>query len=641
MEGGPSVQAAVTTNAEAILDRVIRVTSVSELSALTGVQNYQALVLGVPFVYDSGAWVPSAGYVTLDAYGAKRDGTDNSAVFANIETALSDFEGTIVGLAGTYYTDGPFNIPLKSSFKGAGKNATFISAHNSSGIFPDFTVVSKSGPVPTAMADLSVNTAQGDTTATFASAHGLSQGDVFLIYNPADFSFSNWRNVYRDGEFCTVAEVVSTTVVGLDKPIYAAHSISAVEIYRCNELATGDLTGFTAIAPGDSSGRNSVRALTSDWHTLSKIENVGARGSDNTSHALFHSYRLFGIDLDAFQWGTNPGSATQYGLAVGNSQELDLSGRFVGHRHGITCGGGATFSIPCRDIHVHDFSAKGDDGAIASADWHGNAEYCSYRNGVINGGGLNVSGNNNVISGITGGGIDMMVILGRELLGCDHIVEDVSVWTGRNDLNRGLLDIGGNSTPFTSDTLYGGTFNFSRIKVKAPDTVRHCIGIRNRGYTGAPWRVVARDVEYIAASSDSVSFPVVLVYTVSGDSPESVDVTNATSPESEITPALRLAGPNDGDALVKGIRLAGTQDISLLDTNTNGSAAVTFRNFPKLPTVVTSSVNFATGTDRIAAYAASLSDGGFTLTIHRVDQVANFSADLAAKAAWVAELNEF
>ena len=68
MEGGPSVQAAVTTNAEAILDRVIRVTSVAVMEALTATSGTQVLVSGSSFKYDGINWQPT-GRVWADAFG--------------------------------------------------------------------------------------------------------------------------------------------------------------------------------------------------------------------------------------------------------------------------------------------------------------------------------------------------------------------------------------------------------------------------------------------------------------------------------------------------------------------------------------------------------------------------------------------
>ena len=86
MEDGPTVETAVTTNAKDILDRVIRATSVTALNDIAGVEDDQALVSGVPFIYTSGTWVPSQDYVTPEIYGADPSGVVDSA--SAIEAAI-------------------------------------------------------------------------------------------------------------------------------------------------------------------------------------------------------------------------------------------------------------------------------------------------------------------------------------------------------------------------------------------------------------------------------------------------------------------------------------------------------------------------------------------------------------------------
>src|SRR5690554_4347585 len=56
-------------------DRVIYVGSVADLDSLESPeQDQEALVLGVPFKYTGAEWLPSAGYVTPEIYGAVGDG---------------------------------------------------------------------------------------------------------------------------------------------------------------------------------------------------------------------------------------------------------------------------------------------------------------------------------------------------------------------------------------------------------------------------------------------------------------------------------------------------------------------------------------------------------------------------------------
>jgi len=102
MEGGPSVQSAVTTNAADILDRVIRVTSIAAMEALAGVIDGAIFnVLGSVFVWDdsNSRFNLVSPYVTLEAYSDVALAGDWGAA---INRALEDGYGNIVA-TGEYY----------------------------------------------------------------------------------------------------------------------------------------------------------------------------------------------------------------------------------------------------------------------------------------------------------------------------------------------------------------------------------------------------------------------------------------------------------------------------------------------------------------------------------------------------------
>jgi len=285
---------------------------------------------------------------------------------------------------------------------------------------------------------------KGAVDLAFEEAHGLSAGSVILIYNPTDYSFSGARASYRAGEYSTVAEITSPTEVKLESGLWDSYLAANVNVYKCGGYAAGELSGFSVIAPGPGAN-GGVRALAIDFAHELLVDNIRASGSDNTSMSISKSYKITVRNIDAHQWSESPGFGTQYGLSIGNSQELDISGSFTGWRHGIAQGGGEHFSIPVRGSVVHDFVATNRSGSLAAADWHGNVEHSVYERGRVFGGGLHIAGNNNRISNIDAFGKDMLLIYGREILGCDHIVENVKCWTGIDDPTRGIIDIGGNS----------------------------------------------------------------------------------------------------------------------------------------------------------------------------------------------------
>ena len=311
------------------------------------------------------------------------------------------------------------------------------------------------------------------------------------------------------------------------------------------------MSGFSVIAPGP--GKNGVvRALAIDFAHGLLVDNIRASGSDNASMSISKSYKITVRDIDAHQWSESPGFGTQYGLSIGNSQDIDISGRFTGWRHGIAQGGGDDFSIPVRGSVVHDFVAKSRGGVLAAADWHGNVEHSVYERGRVFGGGLHIAGNNNRISGIDAYGADMLLIYGREIQGCNHIVENVRCWTGMNDLTRGIIDIGGNSSPMTANTKFGGSFIFRNIFIDAPNHTGSAIAVRNRGFVGDDFEVLADNITMTAPNSNSPDAGVVTVLTVGGDACSRVSATNITSSLSNVTPALYLGAADiAGGCLVR------------------------------------------------------------------------------------------
>ena len=457
-----------------------------------------------------------------------------------IQEAVSSGAKTIHVEAGVIPVVGQITIPADVSLCGDGPNSTIFTAAGDDGDYPDSAVIYKAGSPPVQIAGLLSAVVKGAVDLAFEEAHGLSAGSVILIYNPTDYSFSGARASYRAGEYSTVAEITSPTEVKLESGLWDSYLAANVNVYKCGGYAAGELSGFSVIAPGPGAN-GGVRALAIDFAHELLVDNIRASGSDNTSMSISKSYKITVRNIDAHQWSESPGFGTQYGLSIGNSQELDISGSFTGWRHGIAQGGGEHFSIPVRGSVVHDFVATNRSGSLAAADWHGNVEHSVYERGRVFGGGLHIAGNNNRISNIDAFGKDMLLIYGREILGCDHIVENVKCWTGIDDPTRGIIDIGGNSSPMTSDTKFGGSFIFKDIFIDAPNHTGSGITIRNRGFTGDQFEFLADNITMAAPNSNSDSVGVVAILTVDGDPCSRASATNITATRSIVTPPLYLS----------------------------------------------------------------------------------------------------
>lgn len=569
---------------------------------------------------------------------------DLEALFDAIEASVDSDPVTVVMGAGEFTVSGQITIPAGVSLVGMGSNKTIFTASGDiSGLYPNGAVIFKAGDEPTQISDLSSDVIKGDVDLPFTSAHGLSVGSVILIYNPTDYSFSGARATYRAGEYATVAEVTDDLTVKLESGLNDDYLAADVNVYKCDGYESGTLQGFSAVAPGPGT-RGVVTGLTVQYCHKINLHDVKTSNSDNSSTTLINCYKVTGGLIDAHQWSQSPGFSTQYGVAIANCQEVDISGRFIGYRHGITQGSGSVYSTPNRYNVVHDFYAKNRSGSLASADWHGNVEHCVYERGVIFGGGMNIAGNHNRITDIKAHGNDMMVILGREVLGLDHIVENIEVWTGRDDTTRGLINVGGNETAISDVyTQFGGSLIFRNIFIDAPNVTRHCIGVRNRGFVGDAFSIIADNITFIAPNSDSALYPVLSIATVSGDTCERAQATNINTLQGSATPALLAAADIADGCLVRQDSISGVVPITTSTSVTFIDTAVVFpKVFSKEPSVITSPSEDNTGADRCVSSAREVDASGFTARFRRVDTAAdNFVAEAPVNISWVASLSEW
>lgn len=358
------------------------------------------------------------------------------------------------------------------------------SAATSVGNFPDLAVVYFDGGSLTQLADLSVSPTKGTNTLTFASAPSLGEGDVFVIYNPTNSSFSGFRTNYFAGEFCRVytASGTSVTIYG---GLYAGYTAGDVDIYKLAgrkfDIANGSLFVKAPQSLNTVRGIRMVNGVGSRWTAA-----VESSGSGDTSINFKRCFDVIAPAVHARQNETGE-SGTDYGVSVGNSQDMWIQGTFYADRHAVTLGGGGEVGdVPCRNVHVKGvFTNNADRDTTCAADHHGNVEFCSYE-GLYDGG-LNVSGDNNtykgsVIKHADGNGI---AINFTEMLGFNFDLSGLRIDTSGDpiDITRGTIDIGGNSNDLTSDTVRGGVLDLSGIVVNAPDAQR-IVNIRNRGATG-------------------------------------------------------------------------------------------------------------------------------------------------------------
>ncbi|HCL3567100.1 TPA: hypothetical protein N2A92_003113 [Pseudomonas aeruginosa] len=85
----------------------------------------------------------------------------------------------------------------------------------------------------TALPALSANITPTSRSITFAMPPSLAAGDVFLAFNPSDYSWSQHRNYYRAGEFFRAHSISGSTVniYGLPTDTYG---VSDVQMHKIN-----------------------------------------------------------------------------------------------------------------------------------------------------------------------------------------------------------------------------------------------------------------------------------------------------------------------------------------------------------------------------------------------------------------------
>jgi len=120
-------------------------------------------------------------------------------------------------------------------------------------------------------------------------------------------------------------------------------------------------------------------------------------------------------------------------------------------------GGPDVGSVPCRDVVVENCTLRNDvTSAVHNADFHGNVEDCKYINCNIFGGVTWQGRDNGYINCRIHPTSIGVVVTSAEILGGNFYLRNCDVYTLGNpqDSSRGVVDIGGNSTPVSSDTVF-------------------------------------------------------------------------------------------------------------------------------------------------------------------------------------------
>lgn len=381
----------------------------------------------------------NGGSANVIDYGADHTGASDSATA--IQAAFNSGKSDIYFPAGTYQIGTSLTIPTSvKAIRGAGKGSTILDASSVSGNI----VLDWGGTGFTQIANLGSNITTGDNIITFASdvSSVLSEGDVFVIWNPTNGSYNPQRTSYYAGEYCEVY-TVSGTAVTVKNTAFASYNTGDVEVFKLNDdNVTGEIVGLTVL--GDMSNANSIGVRIRKGRNIT-VRSLEFKNFYRQAIELEQIYEAKAIDVNASVW---PGVVTglQYGIAVLNCQNVQIIGcNLTTARHAVTTGGsGSDNSTDVRPVN-RGILVKDNvlTGYLYALDAHGNTEYASYEQNTVYGGilfgGDNIRMVNNTITklGFLAG------IRASELVGGDILIDGNTI-VGNLDggvTNNQMIDV--------------------------------------------------------------------------------------------------------------------------------------------------------------------------------------------------------
>jgi hypothetical protein len=411
-----------------------------------------------PAAIGQGCWVREySGAVSVKWFGAKGDGTTDDTLA--IQQAL-DSKNDVYFSSDTYAVSDKILITNDKfvNFNGAVIDGKLFSV--GSGI--DAVLQFLGDDTQTLLPTISTDIVAKDLFLNFTSNHGLVAGDWVLINNPSDYSYSSFRPGYKAGEYSQVQEVVSSTEVKLNAPIWAedGYATSDINVYKLNLTSFKTTGGVTVKTPNFNEAIRAISIANTKNMDISKFTGIAHGGVIGI--VIGNSVNVSGTGVTAIQSGT---IAVDYGLAIVSCQHVSLDGYFSARRHGFTTAESEGIGAVNRDLRISGFFTS--TALTHGLDTHGNTEHCQF-SGTITGG-LQLRGNHfRVLADITADDDGRCVRFSEmsgfsyNLSGCKFIGSDKnSAW--------GLVNIGYSTTVVSDEAnAKGGVLDFSNITINAP-----------------------------------------------------------------------------------------------------------------------------------------------------------------------------
>lgn len=460
---------------------------------------------------------------------------------------------------------------------------------------------------------------------TSLTVSGVNEGDVLCIWNPADYSWSGYRDYYRQGEFVKVIRYESGVAYfagGINDTYPEGTRIYKIQMDKCSVRGEYDINFPTYSA--NALGMQIEQVSDSDLNGLKLL-------AKNTPYAL-QLKRCMNVSGDigyAIQKSSQT-SGLDYGLYLLNCQSCKINGLFCAERHGSTMtGNGDECSIVNRFNRITGTILTTGQGGVAAADFHANCEKCSY-GGYMQG--LVISGHKN---GAPNSHIDSVpntplwpTIIASDCKSLDFDLSNTHI-TGSGDpesTNRGCIDIGGNSDAMSDKTTLQGTLNLSNAVIDSPATF--ILNVRNRG------SLTKHDINLTGITINGTAGKrAIRISSITGSDPGSVMLAGIS-----ITSGMQIDIPTASKK--PGLTLSGQASVTVKNGSSNGSTPVTFPwIMPGAPASIVSNRTGAVSgvsNSKVAASSISPVNTGFNAYAYTVDGSNLANGDITATINWVA-----
>jgi hypothetical protein len=213
----------------------------------------------------------------------------------------------------------------------------------------------------------------------------LKQEDIIVIHNQLDFSFSEYRSYYKDGEIKRVANVEGSTIKLTDELETTYTGVSTDKVFKLEPINLR-ITGNIKFKSDYQYGLKVTYCADS---VFNEMEVLSLSGKVGTSYA-FLLERSFNCRITGGKYIKKGDSTTgtDYGICFSNCQDIIAKPKYCfGYRHAVATGGGSINGcVPCRRIYIEEaILENGVDTGIHCADFHGNTIQSHYKNCTIRG----------------------------------------------------------------------------------------------------------------------------------------------------------------------------------------------------------------------------------------------------------------